>query len=210
MTFRNFVVAGNDKDLSFITRDPNKGDHGVGSPSVSVNNELVEALPAQPMASANPSRVRNRKDSSSQAARSNSKRKNVAPTPQSRMTRQQMVMPSSKADKGKDSASETLEVYDDDEDALRGLTNTKELPNALACHLLIISQVTPLTWKGCLDNMEVEKLCCEAKCEEAMEDFEKNPLVTQLRDKIKSIERQLEEHQADYERLVLESIKFHR
>ncbi|GJQ93237.1 hypothetical protein Tco_0004376 [Tanacetum coccineum] len=132
--------------------------------------------------------VRNRKDSSSQAARSNSKRKNVAPTPQSRMTRQQMVMPSSKADKGKAS---------------------------------------------CLDNMEVEKLCdlhdksytrqvvldnefntrtkefLKAKCEEAMKDFEKNPLVTQLRDKIKSIESQLEEHQADYGRLVLESIKFH-
>ncbi|GJR70814.1 hypothetical protein Tco_0016879 [Tanacetum coccineum] len=51
----NFVVAGDDKDLSFITRDPTKGDHGFRSPYVSMNNDLVKSLPAQLLAFKNPS-----------------------------------------------------------------------------------------------------------------------------------------------------------
>ncbi|GJY27882.1 hypothetical protein Tco_0403649 [Tanacetum coccineum] len=54
---RNFVATGNDKDLRFITKNPHEGIFGVGSPTVSVNNDLVEALPVQSVASAHPSHL---------------------------------------------------------------------------------------------------------------------------------------------------------
>nr|GEX98475.1 hypothetical protein [Tanacetum cinerariifolium] len=54
MPFRNFIVVGNDKDLRFVTKNPHEGIFGFGSPSVSVNNDLVEAHPVQSVASAQP------------------------------------------------------------------------------------------------------------------------------------------------------------
>jgi hypothetical protein len=39
-----------------------------------------------------------------------------------------------------------------------GLSNTKELPNSFACHLLVES-VTPAGWKRPLDDMSLERLC---------------------------------------------------
>nr|GFA26335.1 hypothetical protein [Tanacetum cinerariifolium] len=48
MAFRNFVVAGNNKDMSFITKNPNEDSFVVGSPSAYVNNNDVDVVPAQP------------------------------------------------------------------------------------------------------------------------------------------------------------------
>ncbi|GJV72696.1 hypothetical protein Tco_1492691 [Tanacetum coccineum] len=48
MAFGNFVVAGNDKDMSFIIKSKNEESFGIGSPSVSVNNNDVDAAPTQP------------------------------------------------------------------------------------------------------------------------------------------------------------------
>ncbi|GJW73214.1 hypothetical protein Tco_0132584 [Tanacetum coccineum] len=52
MAFRNFIVAENDKNMSFIMKNPNEGSFEVGSLSVSVNINGVEAIPAELVVSA--------------------------------------------------------------------------------------------------------------------------------------------------------------
>ncbi|GKA53968.1 hypothetical protein Tco_0752917, partial [Tanacetum coccineum] len=177
IAFRNFVVAGNDKDISFITKNPNEGSFVVGSPSAYVNNNDVDV----PL-------------------------------------------------KGKVVASETLKVFDDEED-IHGFPNTKELSNALDCHILV-EQVTYPSWTGFLNNMSLEKLCdlheksytrqammdnyyngrvheeLKVKCDSVLVDLENNHLVHDLRDKIKSLEGQLEVHKSEYGRLLLEEKKW--
>ncbi|GJU89949.1 hypothetical protein Tco_1302372 [Tanacetum coccineum] len=44
-------------DMSFITKNPNEGSFRVGSPSVFMNNNDVDAIPTQPVASAQPSQL---------------------------------------------------------------------------------------------------------------------------------------------------------
>ena len=44
MSFRNFVVVGGARETSFLPKDPKEVSYGVGSPSVSVNNNDVDAL----------------------------------------------------------------------------------------------------------------------------------------------------------------------
>lgn len=51
MAFRNFVVSGGAKEASFIPRDFRDFSYGVGSPSVLVNNNDVEAMVLEPMTS---------------------------------------------------------------------------------------------------------------------------------------------------------------
>nr|GEX39873.1 hypothetical protein [Tanacetum cinerariifolium] len=48
MTFGNFVVFGNDKDVSFIVKTQNEGNFGKGSPSASINNNDIDASPSRP------------------------------------------------------------------------------------------------------------------------------------------------------------------
>ncbi|GKB22711.1 hypothetical protein Tco_0862112 [Tanacetum coccineum] len=98
--------------------------------------------------------------------------------------------------------------------------------------------VTPLAWKGFLDNhldvdlldellKVIEKLRgeadvmrarelareeeCEglrAKCEAAMTDFDKNPAVLLLREKMSSLAAEAKEHKGNLDRLMLESQKW--
>ena len=56
MPFRNFVVAGGAKETNFLPKDPNEVSYGVGSPSVSVNNDDVDAMIIEPLATAEPSK----------------------------------------------------------------------------------------------------------------------------------------------------------
>ncbi|GKB88013.1 hypothetical protein Tco_0960285, partial [Tanacetum coccineum] len=44
IAFKNLVVAGNEKDISFITKNPNEGSFVVGSPSAYVNNNDVDVV----------------------------------------------------------------------------------------------------------------------------------------------------------------------
>ena len=57
MSFRNFVVAGGARETSFLPKDPNEVSYGVGSPSVSVNNNDLDALAIEPIASAKPAKT---------------------------------------------------------------------------------------------------------------------------------------------------------
>jgi hypothetical protein len=57
MSFRNFVVADGAKETSFLPRNPEEVSYGVGSPSVSVNNqEEDDAKMVEPLASLQPSK----------------------------------------------------------------------------------------------------------------------------------------------------------
>lgn len=56
MAFRNFVVASGAKEVSFLLQDPKEASYGVGSPSVLVKNNDVDALAIKPIASAKPTK----------------------------------------------------------------------------------------------------------------------------------------------------------
>ncbi|GKD49970.1 hypothetical protein Tco_1278946, partial [Tanacetum coccineum] len=125
-----------------------------------------------------------------------------------------------------------LTISDDDE----GLPDVLELQDANACHLKI-SDITPLAWRGHLDNqLDVELIdlhdrcyarqaVCEvlkerekardkeceelrAKCKAAMTEFDKNPVVVVIRKKIVALLGEVKEHKASLERMLLESKKW--
>ncbi|GJR97299.1 hypothetical protein Tco_0939891 [Tanacetum coccineum] len=193
MAIRNFVYAENEEDLSFFPKEPSP-DFGTRSPSVSVNieplmtNEETHVLVA--------ARMNNRKCK----------------------TRVQ----------GHPGLCECLfsKQY---LAKIEGLSDVPKLKDATACHLKI-SNITPPAWKNHLDNyMDLELLdlhdCCyarklldraqeeeseglRAKCEYAMSDFEKNPNVVALREKISTLSSEVKEHKANLDRMMLESQKW--
>ncbi|GJS34410.1 hypothetical protein Tco_0532792 [Tanacetum coccineum] len=61
-----------------------------------------------------------------------------------------------KPSKGKAATSEPLEVFDDKID-LHGLPSTKELLDAIACHIMV-ERVTPQAWTNIIKSMSLEKL----------------------------------------------------
>ncbi|GKB40408.1 hypothetical protein Tco_0885350 [Tanacetum coccineum] len=126
-----------------------------------------------------------------------------------------------------------LTISDEDE----GLSDVPELKDATACHLKILN-ITPPDWKNHLDNyMDLELLdihdrCyarqafidnvvnrrshellgviekLRAKCEAAMSDFEKNPTVVTLREKISTLSSEAKEYKANLDWMMLESQKW--
>ncbi|GJU32320.1 hypothetical protein Tco_1175909 [Tanacetum coccineum] len=122
-----------------------------------------------------------------------------------------------------------LSIFDDDE----GISDCFELKDANACHLKI-SSITLPAWRGYLDNqMDLELLdlhdhCntwqavvdnavtrepeeCEglrAKCEAAMAEFDQNPVVLALQEKISSLSSKVKEHKGNLDRMMLESQKW--
>ena len=56
MSFRNFVVVDGAKETSFLPKNPEEVSYGVGSPSVSVNNQEDDAHMVEPIASLQPSK----------------------------------------------------------------------------------------------------------------------------------------------------------
>ncbi|GJU81885.1 hypothetical protein Tco_1284250 [Tanacetum coccineum] len=147
MAFRNFVVVGNDKDMSFIVKSKNEERLKIGSLSLVKNTadsddpNTGEKHTLVAGSSRIGDRVRNRKGQGSSQARPSSKREIQLSTPPARTTRQKVTMLHAELSQGKASALETLKVFDDDQD-LHGLPSTKELPDALAYHIMV-EQVTP-------------------------------------------------------------------
>nr|GEW15511.1 reverse transcriptase domain-containing protein [Tanacetum cinerariifolium] len=88
--------------------------------------------------------------------------------------------------------------------------------NMLMPHFKISSIIHP-AWKNHLDNhmdMELERArkeeCKElrSKCEAAMTDFEKNPTVVAMREKMSTLSTEAKEHKAILNRMLLESQKW--
>lgn len=114
-------------------------------------------------------RVRNKKGTSAKAVKATPKRKLMLPTPPTRNTRQ----------KGQLTTQKAVEVLSENEDIhgkhicyyfsgstfmhllihfnCTGLSNTKELPNASACHHLV-EHITPTSWRSTLTSMPIEEL----------------------------------------------------
>ncbi|GJT25444.1 hypothetical protein Tco_0895381 [Tanacetum coccineum] len=112
---------------------------------------------------------------------------------------------------------------------LLGLPDCFELKDANACHLKI-SVITPPAWKGHLDNqidLELPDLhdCCYARRTvvdnavkrrareflqviEKMSEFDQNPAVLALREKISSLTIDVKEHKGNLDRMMLESQKW--
>ncbi|GJU05443.1 hypothetical protein Tco_1121873 [Tanacetum coccineum] len=209
MAIRNFVYAENEEDLSFFPKEPSP-DFGTRSPSVSVN---IEPL------------MTNEEPTRGGSSRPPVKRKLSHGSSTARATR-------AKTSASKDDVS-FLTISDKDE----GVFDVPELKDATAFHLKI-SNITPPAWKNHLDNYMdlelsrdllgvIEKLRGEcdvikerdraqeeeseglrAKCEYAMSDFEKNPNVVALREKISTLSSEAKEHKANLDRMMLESQKW--
>ncbi|GJU59771.1 hypothetical protein Tco_1237537 [Tanacetum coccineum] len=217
MSFRNFIYTEEDEDLTFLPKDLSPG-FNTRSPSVSINTEPIrtDEEPATDVAA----RIKERKcKTRGGSSRPPVKRKLASGLSTSRTVR-------AKASALKDD-SPVLSISDDDE----GLEDCLELKDATACHLKI-SAITPPTWKGFLDNhLEVDMLdlhdrcyarqavmdnavnrrsheLLEAKCEAAMTDFDKNPAVLFLREKMSSLAAEAKEHKGNLGRLMLESQKW--
>jgi hypothetical protein len=56
MSFRNFVVADGAREASFLPKNPDEVSYGVGSPSISVNNQEDNSQMVEPIASIQPSK----------------------------------------------------------------------------------------------------------------------------------------------------------
>nr|GEV34121.1 hypothetical protein [Tanacetum cinerariifolium] len=237
---QNFIYTKDDEDLAFLPKDFTLG-FNTGSPSVSLNTELVrtDEEPAvepttKPMiehvnervgttadlrgspkgdtfvvyAGSVAARIRERKcKTRGGSLRPPVKRKLASGSSTSRTVH-------AKASAIKDDTP-VLSISDDDD----GLEDYLVLKDATACHLKIFA-ITPLAWKGFLDNyLDVELLDLydpreeeyegfRAKCEAAMTDFDKNPAVLLLREKMSSLAAEVKEHKGNLDRLMLESQKW--
>nr|GEV30829.1 hypothetical protein [Tanacetum cinerariifolium] len=207
MDFRNFIYVKDVEDLSFLPKEPSPG-FNTGSPSISVNTK-----PLKPDEELMLQLVEVMTDSK-ESLKPPVKRKLAHGSSISHATR-------AKTYSLKDDVPYLI-VSDDDE----GLLNVLELKDAISCHLKI-STISPSAWKNHLDNhMDVELLDlyvikklrgefdvmkdrekaskeeCEelqAKCVAAMIEFEKNPTVVALQEKISTLSTEVKEHKASKE-----------
>ncbi|GKC70648.1 hypothetical protein Tco_1116531 [Tanacetum coccineum] len=94
-----------------------------------------------------------------------------------------------------------LSIYDDD----KGLSDYFKLKDANACHLKI-SAITPPAWK--VNRRAREFLQVIGKMSAAMEEFDQNPAVVALREKIYLLTTDVKEHKGNLDRMMLESQKW--
>ncbi|GKC56053.1 hypothetical protein Tco_1083651, partial [Tanacetum coccineum] len=107
----------------------------------------------------------------------------------------------------------------------------KELRDATDCYW-VVAHVTPPSWKqhlveisieqlydihdraymrqAVLDNLDKDRAYAELerKCNEALQDLDKNPLVSDMRDEIKVLQGQVDGLHSEYSRLILEEKKW--
>ncbi|GJW39928.1 hypothetical protein Tco_0065773 [Tanacetum coccineum] len=199
MAFRNFMFTKDVEDISFLPHEPYPG-FGVGSPSTSINSE-PPLLEVKPLDSVNPDQfVKNTTDLGDSLVRKEMPvvgSGSIAERMKIGGTGQGISSPAPMEAKAESFAYPTI-FYDE------GLPVALELQTAIDCHLMV-SNITPLTWRGHLDNQsEVlrerekarDKKCGElkAKCEAAMTDFHKNLAVMVLRQKIVSLLAEVRGH----------------
>ncbi|GJW20328.1 hypothetical protein Tco_0030950 [Tanacetum coccineum] len=180
---KNFVVAGNDKAMSFVVKSKNeKASELAPLQSSSTTTMMLMQILVVDLSGIG-DRVHNYKG-------------------------QKVTMLHAKLSKGKASALETLEVFDDEND-LHGLLSTKELPDAMACHIMVrdMIRVYKETKKelGVAVAREAE---LKGKYDGAVVGLDENLIVVSLREELKSLKGQLKEHEADYGRFLLEERKW--
>ncbi|GJV54896.1 hypothetical protein Tco_1455901 [Tanacetum coccineum] len=232
MAFRNFIYTEYDDDLAFLPKEPSPG-FGISSLSALVNTkppkvvEEPKVQPAEVIADLGESLkagvfvvhprsvdacIKERKCKT----RGGSSRPLVKRKLASRSSSSHAMCAKTYA--SKDDAP-FLYISDDE-----GLPDCFELKDANACHLKIFA-ITPPAWKGHLDNqidlelLDLHDRCyarsleeeCEGlrvKCEAAMTEFDQNPIVLALREKISSLTADVKEHKGNLDRMMLESQKW--
>ncbi|GJR62002.1 hypothetical protein Tco_1504164 [Tanacetum coccineum] len=105
--------------------------------------------------------------------------------------------------------------------------SAKELKEVTDCHW-VIAHVTPPSWKQFLRENSIEQLSrascdtirereikkdkvyaeLEKKCNEALQDLDKNPLVSDMRSEIKTLQSQVNSLHSEYSRLILKEKKW--
>ncbi|GKB59946.1 hypothetical protein Tco_0916132, partial [Tanacetum coccineum] len=196
MSFRNFMYAENDDDLSFLSKEPS-ADFGTGSPSVSINTEppVVEVVPTdEPV-------------------------ENTADSEHSPRREEYVIHPGSVAAKIRERKCRTRGGSSKPpvkRKLVQGASTSRQavVDNAVnkgSRELLkVIDQIRAecdvLKDREEARDQEYEEL--KSKCEAAMADFDKNPAVNVLREKIVSLSREVKEHRANLDRMLLESQKW--
>ncbi|GKA02919.1 hypothetical protein Tco_0675700 [Tanacetum coccineum] len=210
MACRNFIYTEDDDDLVFLSKEPSPGFDSRESLKAGVFVVHPRSVAA---------RIKKRKCKT----RGGSSRPLVKRKLASMSSSSRVVHAKKSASKDDDPI---LSISDDDE----GLHDCFELKDANACHLKI-STITPPAWKGHLDNqIDLELLDlhdreadvikakersreeeCEelrVKCEAAMAEFDQNPTVPVLREKISLLIADVKEHKSNLNRMMLESKKW--
>ncbi|GKB30738.1 hypothetical protein Tco_0870139, partial [Tanacetum coccineum] len=226
IAFRNFIYAENEEDLSFLHKDPSPGFE----PTLKLAKDTADfgGSPKPKVFVVNHGSVATRiKDKRCKTRGGSSK-----PPVKRKLA---LGSSSSCATRAKISSSKDdlpfLTVFDDDE----VLPDVFELKDVNACHLKIFA-ITPPAWKDYLDkhldvklldlhdiyyakqavvdNVERERAReeeCEeirTKCGATMTDFENNPTMVVMRDKMSTLSTKAKEHKANLDRMILESQKW--
>ncbi|GKC97632.1 hypothetical protein Tco_1167907 [Tanacetum coccineum] len=195
MDFKNFIYTEDDDDLAFLSKELSPGfDSGESSKS-----GVFVVHPGSVAA-----RIKERKCKTRGCSlRPHVKRKLASGSSSSGAMR-------AKTSASKDDAP-FHSISNDDE----GLPYCFELKDANACHLKI-SAITPPAWRGHLDNqIDLELLDLHDRCyarqdvvdntvnrrASAMAEFDQNPAVQALREKISSLTADDKEHKADKAKL---------
>ncbi|GJR10588.1 hypothetical protein Tco_0793240 [Tanacetum coccineum] len=169
MAFRNFIHTEDDDDLAFLPKEPSSG-FGIGSPSASVNTKLPKDVkepeeitvdsgesPKAGVFIMHPGSVAACMKERKCKMRGGSLRPHVKRKLASESSSSHVVR--AKTSTSKDDAP-ILSISDDDE----GLPDYFKPKDVNACHLKI-SAITPLAWKGHLDNqIDLELLDLHDRC----------------------------------------------
>nr|GEU89591.1 hypothetical protein [Tanacetum cinerariifolium] len=230
MAFRNFIYTEDDDDLVFLPKKPSPG-FGSGSPSVSLNTklpkdakepdvqpiEIIADLVKSPKAGVfivHPGIVATRIKERKCKTRRGSSRPHVKRKIASGLSSSRVVL-----------LSEDIDLFIRPSSSLYvllGLPDCFELKDANACHLKI-SAITLPAWKGHLDNqIELELHDLHDRCyarqvmvdnavnkrAPSMAEFDQNPVVLALREKIFLLTANIKEHKGNLDRMMLESQKW--
>nr|GEW81336.1 hypothetical protein [Tanacetum cinerariifolium] len=203
----SFMLEGVDGEFDFL---PAKGvSEGQNSPSAkSVNNDAL-VIGATPLSSVYPSNIV----------------KNVADSDDPSYGKDEQTLvglslpPHTNASKKLKNLGKRKVAFE--------FPSAKELRDATDCHW-VVAHVTPLSWKqhlreisieqlydihdraymwqSVLDNVDYTKL--ERKCNEALQDLDKNPLVSDMRAEIKVLQGQVDGLHSEYNMLILDEKKW--
>nr|GEU80406.1 hypothetical protein [Tanacetum cinerariifolium] len=249
MSFKNFIYTKDDEDLTFLPKDFSPG-FNIRSLFVSINTGPVKAdeePTVEPTTEPVNERVRNIVDLRGVPKEILFFTLGVLRPALGRGISKQWEASAINNDTPMPS------IFNNDE----GLEDCLEFKDVTSCHLKI-SAITPLGWKGVLDNhLDVDLLdlhdCCyarqatvynvvnrrsrkllevieklrgeenvmrarelsrkeeyeglQAKCEAAMTDFDKNPAILFLREKMSLLADEAKEHKGNLDRLMLETEK---
>ncbi|GJV81557.1 hypothetical protein Tco_1517427, partial [Tanacetum coccineum] len=215
INFKSFMLGGVDGELNFL---PAEGaSEGQNSPSGKYVNNNAPMIDATPLSSIYPSNVvENVADSDDPSYGEDEQTLIVQKVP-------------ARASKVVGEASTPLDV--DSVSDIHEFSSAKELKDATDFHW-VIAHVTPPSWKQHIREISIEKLYdihdrayisqdvldnldkdrgyaeLERTCNEAFQDLDKNPLVSDIHADIKALHGQVDGLHSEYSRLILEEKKW--